>query len=640
MAIDLLPVGEELAELDLVVRQLDDGTLTAASDDQVPDGARVRLGPDGGEGIKAWKLVVAVPPGQGSRVAAGLGTINAALSRGGLFVRGSEVRFEAAIDHAPPFQRDELKALYDCVTQGATAQRAAVETLLTPAPAIEPETPLPSSFLPGAGQKYGETATQRFGAVGKVPGRAELTAAERAASARNPSFGSSQGSGGGMIVAGVVGLLVIGGGVAAFMMRSRGGDGAPVAATEASQPGATEAGPSTEAARGARDPDRPATATDRTPRPAPRAEVTEDELLAQARDPVTQADAVERWLAGGHDRQVGARRRMLEALGTKLEEGDPKVGRLVVQSLRDRPPSTAEAIECLQVSAAGVRRLLVTQLSEATGDDAKEAVKALLGEVATDTPDLVIEEALLRLGHARDGAALRLARARGAEWVSFGDGRALFDAVARRDVKHLKSLLEHPDAPVRVAACGLIAIPEQSRDALALLAPVLRDAEPSVRQRAAEGLTALRDPRASWPMARGLLRDEETSQTRDVLRDGLQRLPLKDTVDHLQQLYARPEVSDRRAAVVGLSAIGKPESMPGIVAALRDQDRSVKLLALKALDAACKQPALRPKVTEGLAAIRELGLNRADREVYQIARQLHHQITGRMPEDSVRDQRR
>jgi len=177
---------------------------------------------------------------------------------------------------------------------------------------------------------------------------------------------------------------------------------------------------------------------------------------------------------------------------------------------------------------------------------------------------------------------------------------------------------------------------------LPLLAPILRDPEPQVRQRAAEGLTALRDPRASWPMSRGLIREDETAQTRDVLRSGLQRLPLKETIDHLLQLYARPDVGDRRAAVAGLSAIAKPESIPGVVAALKDADRLVRLEALKALDVAYKQPLLRPKVTEGLAAIRELGLaaNRADREVWQFARQLHHQITGRMPEDSVRDQRR
>jgi HEAT repeat protein len=310
---------------------------------------------------------------------------------------------------------------------------------------------------------------------------------------------------------------------------------------------------------------------------------------------------------------------------------------MIMQSLRDRPLPLAEAIECLPVATGGVKRLLIVQLGEATGPSAAEAVRALEA-VKEDTKDLVVEEALLRLGRPRAGAPLRLANARGAEWVLYGDGQPMLQALARVDVKQLASLFEHPDAEVRVAACALVSGAEQPREALALLAPVLRDADASVRQRAAEGLTALRDARASWPLARALLR-EEAGQTRDVVRDGLSRLPLRETVDLLQQLYARPDAQDRRAAVAGLSAIARPESMPGLVVALKDADRAVRLEAIKALDAAYGQPALRPKVTEGLASIRALGLDRADREVWAIARQLHYQITGRMPDAEVRDRR-
>lgn len=351
-------------------------------------------------------------------------------------------------------------------------------------------------------------------------------------------------------------------------------------------------------------------------------------MLADARDPAARLAAVEAWLLEGLDRAPGARRRLLEALGDAVE-ADAKVGRLIMRSLRDRPPSVAEAVECLAAAPGGVRRVLVQALSEASEAEAEAAARALAG--LQDTADLQVEEALLRLGRPRDGAPLRLATVRGPEWVLFGDGRPLLEALARRDVRQLRSLFEHPDAEVRMSACALVAGAEQPDEALALLAPALRDADPGVRQRAAEGLTALGDPRASWPLARALSR-EDSNQTRDVLRNGLQRLPLKKTVRLLGQLYARPEPVERRAAVMALDAINKPEAVSSLVAALRDPDRAVRLEALRALDASHGQPALRPAVAEGLPAIRELALDRSDRELHGLARQLHYQITGRMPQ--------
>ncbi len=37
-------------------------------------------------------------------------------------------------------------------------------------------------------------------------------------------------------------------------------------------------------------------------------------------------------------------------------------------------------------------------------------------------------------------------------------------------------------------------------------------------------------------------------------------------------------------------------------------------------------------MAEGLATIRELGLDKSDRDIHTIARKLHMAITGRMPE--------
>jgi HEAT repeat protein len=661
VAIDLVSVGEEFAELDLVVRQLDDGTLTVAADDALPDQARVHVASTT-DGLRAWLVLAALAPGQGSRVAATLGPMNQSLTGAKLMVRGTEVRFEKDLDHAPPFARDELQALFRGVVDGAAAHKGAVEdvvaahaqTVVAPAaPAAAPdEAALPSSYLRGAGQRPGDTATERFGKLGAVPGRGELAPGERSASGRAPTRSSApSGGGGGLIALGVLGLLVLGGGAAGVWFLQRRGPETEVAVAPPPPPPAATETPAvatpvaTEAADPLTLPPSVFDETDETPRPTRRSTstgqgatltLTEDQVLADVRVADKRLAAVEAWARGGLDRAPGARQRLLEALGAEVE-ADQGVGRMIMQSLRDRPLPLAEAIECLPVATGGVKRLLIVQLGEATGPSAAEAVRALEA-VKEDTKDLVVEEALLRLGRPRAGAPLRLANARGAEWVLYGDGQPMLQALARVDVKQLASLFEHPDAEVRVAACALVSGAEQPREALALLAPVLRDADASVRQRAAEGLTALRDARASWPLARALLR-EEAGQTRDVVRDGLSRLPLRETVDLLQQLYARPDAQDRRAAVAGLSAIARPESMPGLVVALKDADRAVRLEAIKALDAAYGQPALRPKVTEGLASIRALGLDRADREVWAIARQLHYQITGRMPDAEVRDRR-
>ena len=54
---DLFPFGEAFAELDLVVRQLDDGSLTVTRDDTLPDSARVLI-TSGPSGLQASVRVV------------------------------------------------------------------------------------------------------------------------------------------------------------------------------------------------------------------------------------------------------------------------------------------------------------------------------------------------------------------------------------------------------------------------------------------------------------------------------------------------------------------------------------------------------------------------------------------------------
>jgi hypothetical protein len=643
MVTDLLPVAEELAELDLVVRQLDDGTLTVTTDDRLPDRARTRVIADG-PGIKAFQVVAALRPGQASHAAAWVGGMAVTGGRGALVVRGDEVRFEAGIDHGPPFAGPELEALYKCILSGVQETQGRVNELVGPAPEA-----LPSSYLRGAGQR--ESATDRYGPRDAVPGRSELSPHEAHAHAHAPPRPAGGGGGGAaLIIVGLVGLIILAGGAAVVLMPRAAPDaGVPVAATEPEDdigpltpridPTATAVEPPTTTTKrpGTTTSTRPTTTSTPTAtatEPA-RPPLTEAQALEDAKDATLRFDAVSQWLEQRLDRAPGARRRMFEVIGADLE-ADPKVGRIVLQSLRDRPPSVAEAVELLDVSRGGVRRLVIEQLGNATGDEATEAVKALEAAVAAPGVEapiaLLLDETLLKLGTPREGALLRLAGARGADWALYGDGRPLLEALSKRDVRALAPLLEQsPDAEVRASVCALVAAADgQQREALALLSTALRDADGTVRQRAIEGLRTIADPRASWPLARLLVRDE-SNQTRDVARDALQRLPLRETIELLVQLLGQQSVEDRRAAILALAAIGKPEAIPAVVTALRDADRSVKLEALRTLDAAHRQAALRGKVSEALGPIREIALQRGDRELSNIARQLHYAITGRMP---------
>src|SRR5690606_29389209 len=70
-------------------------------------------------------------------------------------------------------------------------------------------------------------------------------------------------------------------------------------------------------------------------------------ILAAAASP--DADlrrrAVERWAELELDRAPGARLALLKALARRL---DREIGALILQSLRDHPPETLEALDCLE----------------------------------------------------------------------------------------------------------------------------------------------------------------------------------------------------------------------------------------------------------------------------------------------------
>ncbi|RMG19167.1 MAG: hypothetical protein D6731_00215, partial [Planctomycetota bacterium] len=242
---DLYPIGEAYAELDLVVRQLDDGRLTLADDDSLPDDERVHVSATD-EGLRA-SLRIANVPAMNEAVTRGLEALN---QHGpcAFTWRAGEVHAEATLpwsEGGPNFSTAQLKRLYAAVLKERpkgrkieqVARGAAEWSTLVPARPLAPSVgpsggagasaapAVPPSFLPGAGQRSGEErATVRYGAADAVPGRAEPGAAER----RPPQAqGGASARGAAPLVLACLGLLLAGGvGAAWFWLRPSGEPGA------------------------------------------------------------------------------------------------------------------------------------------------------------------------------------------------------------------------------------------------------------------------------------------------------------------------------------------------------------------------------------------------------------------------------
>lgn len=643
---DLLPFGEGFAELDLVVRQLDDGSLTVADDDTQADEERVHVTADE-VGLHATLRVVAVdePPADVIAALAGLGTSERFAWREGW------VRCEAVLPWTPDhqFTPTELEALYGCVMKGAAAQRAAIERLAR-GEAAEAPVQIPPSYLPGAGQAdKSQSLTSRYGAIEAVPGRGELAPSDRRPSGRREPVsarlaapaGRAEGGGGAssvalVMVAGIVGLGALTGVV---VMR---GSQAPSTSTAMSSgpPTTGEATPAADHASEERDDTREPSSDEeqpadpRPPRatrqpsspPPPRALDGAEAILAAAASPDAELRrrAVERWVELELDRAPGARLELLKALARRL---DREVGALLLQSLRDHPPETFEALDCLEWGNEAMKRQLIQQLGR-PGTPEPDLVAEVLAE-QEETEDLLIEEALLRLGRPRAGAAQRLLAKRGLEWVRLGGGMALFELLP---LAQLEPLASHTDADVRMLAADLIKAKgsDGGKEALTLLLELLKDREARVRQRAVEGLTQRKDPRSAWALARAL-RTERDNLTKDMLRSALEALdPPSAAARYLDQLRRKQEGSDPLAAVEALQAIPKPEAVAALVLALDDGAREVRLAALGALQTLARRPGLKDEVKKGILPIRRLAKD-ADREVSRLAKQLHYAVEGRMP---------
>jgi len=666
-ALDLLQVGERLADLDLYVRQLDDGSLTLATDDALPDGERVHV-QSGPRGLRAT-LRLADAPQLTPDLARALDLLNRGSPLVGYVRRGDAVLAQvelppSASGPAPNHLHLLFGALVEAKAQRADDLRAVIAGVKTPqALAAGDSGALPPSYLPGTGQKGGDQSlTKRYGGLEQVPGRAEVAPAEKpirgSSRAPQPPRPRPQKSGarGCLVALAVVGglLLVLGAAVAAglYWLASEAQDAverakkdmeAELAAAEDADDDDDEDEDEDEDDGGDWEDYEADDAVMPTPdirRPPPRRSPSEpdlpadrEELLELVRgDPLAAGPVVKRWSDLGHDEAEGARVEMLEALGGTGEH-EAMVGRYLLKSIREHPPSVAEAIECMPHARAGLLRELVAVLARAPAGQREEAADYLEGVRDRDTGDRMIEEALISLGRVDEGSLGRLVEARGPEWLLLGRGRDLLRQVARRDVALVRPLLEHPDEEIRQLVIDEASATEgQTDDVLRLLAGALRDDSDAVRRRAIDGFVALGDPKASWPLSRALV-GEDDRIVRDKVRDAISRLPAADTIGLLERLAdPRRKARDRMAALLGLIATGEADAMPPVIGALDDPERAIRLEAVRALSQIHgADPALRPKVVEGLAKLREVALSDPDDQVRRVAKQLHYEISGRFP---------
>ncbi|MGE0711934.1 MAG: HEAT repeat domain-containing protein [Planctomycetota bacterium] len=659
---DLLPYGEQFAELGLVVRQLDDGSLTVAQDDTLPDQARahIRATPPGLQARLAL-----FPSGQPADLLGdALESLNSASARVKYAWADGVVWCESTMPWTGDrsFPLSSLRALYEGVNEGSAQQRENLARLAgvelppaappaAPSPGSAPRSEigsqavggpvgpaLPPSFLPGAGQTSGEGATQRYGAVRDVPGRAEFGAHDADATHSRPSgryarSPAPSGGGGGGAMAAIVGVLVLVLLGLGFAIKNKLEDEpAPGPSVATAPTPAVSASPSPEETP-ERDPwASPSPSPSRVERPTPSPSAAkeprdeEGSIYAQAAS-AREGDrvlAVKRWRDEGYETKPKARLRLLKALSGRI---DREIGLILTKSFRDHPVGVYEALDCLEHANSSIKRVIFDQLSRR--ELSKEERSVVAEMLAEQGDDAAIDEALLRLGKPRKGSFQRLLDARGVEWLQLGDGRALLSKLPLAD---LAALLGHDKPEVRVLVLDLLGDRSSEVErALEAIAKGLQDKDVTVRRRAVEAVGSLKHGRGAWYLAQALAREED-KRSHELIRSALGRLPVKAATGYLKSMLAknqRPET--RLAGVTALRAIPNVETVGLIVEAVGDEDRKVRVEALEGLVGLLGNSELLPAIRKGVLTYRKQAVDKADPESRRLAQRLCLKIDGRIP---------
>jgi HEAT repeat protein len=636
---DLLPYGELLADAGLVARLLDDGGLSLAEDDSLPDEARVVFTgrPEGlAASLKLFPCEDATP-----ELLAAIEDLNPGPPE--FFWEGGFVGCGEVLPWTPnhEFALADLKAFFTRVARGADkaqplrkiAEAAAPAGASAGGPAM-----LPPSFLPGSGQSdRAEGATQRYGAIDATPGRAEVDEEDVRWSTgkyRQPEAGSGGGGGAGLVIIGVGLLLFLGVGAGGlfFYTRSQSGFGGGGTAVATPTPG-TERPTGTETG-GSSDPDpdsteRPWRTALATPTPKKSKNKRDPYVLAASVSADERLLGVKRWRKQKLDILDGARLKMLNALDGRE---DRQVSQILLQSMRDSPPEVLESIDLLDRLPPGnaMWRFLVEQFGKAEMASEELEVVADVLTNSPDTKDLLVEETLVRIGKAKKGAGSRLLESRGVEWLQVGDGKTLF---GKLPLEQQADLLKHSDSRARLAGIELIA--EAGRDGssaevVKILSKHLASDDTELKRRAIEEIGSLGEGIAAWYLALAMMREKDR-RSLELLRNAIARLPSKDAITWLRKLAAHKQTDRRKAAVSALRVIKHPEAIEAIMKAVKDKDRQVRLAALAALANFAKDSEYRVTVGKGVLDYRRIAKDRSDPEARRYARQLCLSIDGRLP---------
>ena len=640
---DLLPFGELLADAGLVARLLDDGGLSLAEDDSLPDEARVVLTgrPEGlAASLKLFPCEDATP-----ELLTAIEDLNPGPPE--FFWEGGYVGCGEVLPWTPSYEFPlaDLRSLFTRVARGVE-HGPPLRQIAEAAPSTTPgggAAPLPPSFLPGSGQvDKGDGVTQRYGAISATPGKAEVEAGEvrwNSGQYRQPQTGGG-GGGAALLIIGVGLLLFLGVGAGGlfFYARSQSDSGGGVANAT---PVAVKTGPgatpkSSSGDTGDEDPDgsparpwRTALANDGPPTRQTRKDKQDPYVLAAS---VSQDDrilGVKRWRNKKLDLLDGARLKMLNALDGRL---DRQISQMLLDSMRDSPPGVLEAIDCLDRLPPGsaMWRFLVEQFGKMQmGQEELEVVADVLTN-SPDTKDILIEETLVRIGRGKKGSGLRLLEVRGVEWLQVGDGKDLF---AKLPLEEQAELLGHSDTRARLAGIQLIA--EAGRNGagakvVKILSKHLASDDTELKRRAIEEIGSLGEGVAAWYLALAMMREKDRRSI-ELLRNAIARIPSKDAISFLGKLAKHKQADRRKAAIAALRVIKHPEAIEEIMKGVQDTDRQVRLEALEALANFAKDSEYRVFVGKGVLDYRRIAKDRSDPEARRYARQLCLSIDGRLP---------
>lgn len=634
---DLLPYGEMLADAGLVARLLDDGGLSLAEDDSLPDEKRVVFTgrPEGlAASLKLFPCEDATP-----ELLEALEDLNPGPPE--FFWEGGYVGCGEVLPWTEnhEFALADLKAFFTRVARGAEK----VEPLRKLAEAGGTATPaggataLPPSFLPGSGQSdRAEGATQRYGAIGATPGRAEVDQGDVRWSTgkyRQPQSSSGGGGGAGVVIIGVGLLLLLGVGAGGMFFYTRSQSGFGGGGTAANTPTPTRSAAPRES-RPANDPDPESTERPwRTAIPEPTRERPQNKrdpyVLAASVNADERLLGVKRWRKEKLDLVDGARLKMLKALDGRE---DREVSKLLLESLRDSPPEVLESIDLLDRLSPGsaMWRFLVENFGkmEIAGEELEVVADVLTN--STDTKDLLVEETLVRLGKAKKGAGLKLLEQRGVEWLQVGDGKDLF---GKLPLEQQAELLGHSDSRARLAGIQLVADAGRdgaSTEVVKILSKHLASDDTELKRRAIEEIGSLGEGIAAWYLALAMMREKDR-RSLELLRNSIARLPSKDAITWLRKLKKHKQADRRKAAVSALRVIKHPEAIEAIMQAVKDKDRAVRLEALSALANFAKDSEHKLTVGKGVLDYRRIAKDRSDPEARRYARQLCLSIDGRLP---------